>query len=220
MAQRECYFISGSPPCWSVMLALAAKGLTYEPHRLSNSKSEQKNVDFLAINPRGNVPVLVDGAVRVRETNAILAYLEAAYPQPPLFGVTPADTAAIWQTVCEAGDRLRTPIGNAVRPIFRGRAEEQAATIQVTMETVHQELATLEAQLNESPYLCGNHLSAADITVYPAMMQLLRGATREGAEVLELGVLPLATHYPGIHKWTGLIEDLPGYETAYPPHWR
>lgn len=80
MAKIECYFISGSPPCWSIMLALAAKGLSYEPRRLDNSKREHKSEAFLAINPRGRVPVLADAGITVRETNAILAYLEVAYP--------------------------------------------------------------------------------------------------------------------------------------------
>ena len=75
MTKIECYFISGSPPCWSIMLALAAKELSYEPRRLDNSQHEQKSENFLAVNPRGNFPVLVNGEVTVRETNAILAYI-------------------------------------------------------------------------------------------------------------------------------------------------
>ena len=112
------------------MLALEAKGIAYEPKRLNNSKREQKSLAFLAINPRGRVPVLVDGQIAVRETNAILAYLEAAYPKPPLFGSSPVQTAAIWEIVSEADERLRTPIGNVTRPIFRGRAAEMAADIE------------------------------------------------------------------------------------------
>jgi len=60
MTQSELYFISGSPPCWSVMLAMEIKGLDYTPRRLDNSKGEQKSDVFLAINPRGHVP----GALR------------------------------------------------------------------------------------------------------------------------------------------------------------
>ena len=220
MTKIECYFISGSPPCWSVMLALAVKGLRYEPRRLSNSKGEQKNEAFLAVNPRGNVPTLVDGSVTVRETNAILAYIDAAYPDPPLLGTSPEETAEIWQVVCEAGDRLRTPIGNVSRPIFRGRAAEMADDIRKAIQPVYQELAVLEQLLGERPYLCGATLTAADIAVYPALMQLLRCATRDGAEALELQVAPLDTHYGNLATWAQRIETVPGYDSAYPPHWR
>ena len=61
MAGRELYFISGSPPGWSVMLALGVKDLDYTPRRLSNSAGDQKSLEYLAINPRGHVPVLLDG---------------------------------------------------------------------------------------------------------------------------------------------------------------
>ncbi len=219
MTNRDCYFISGSPPCWSVMLALAVKNLPYDARRLNNTKGDQKSESFLAINPRGNVPVLVDGDVTVRETNAILAYLDAAYPDPPLFGAGPAQTAQIWQMVCEAGDRLRTPIGNIVRPIFRGRGAEMANEIKEAMPPVHQELAALEMSLSDRAYLCGAALSAADIAVYPAVMQLLRGATRDGAEKLGLQVFPLDDHYPNLAGWARRIEAIPGYDNAYPPHW-
>jgi glutathione S-transferase len=220
MAKIECYFISGSPPCWSIMLALAIKGLSYEPRRLDNSKREQKSEAFLAVNPRGNVPTLVDDKVTVRETNAILAYIDAAYPDPPLFGTSPTQTAEIWQIVCEADDRLRTPIGNVSRPIFRGKAIEMVTEIKKTMQPVYKELATFELILGGQPYLCGPTLTAADIAVYPALMQLLRGATRDGTEALELRVTPLHTHYPNLAVWAQRIEAISGYDDAYPPHWK
>lgn len=220
MATIECYFISGSPPCWTVMLALAVKGLSYEPRRLDNAKREQKSDAFLAVNPRGNVPVLVDGGVTVRETNAILAYLEAAYPDPPLFGGEPAQLADIWQIVCEAGDRLRTPIGDVSRPIFRGRAAAAANDIKTAIQPVYQELSAFEQAVGERPYLCGAELTAADIAVYPALMQLMRCATREDAAQLDLKVAPLERHYPNLAAWAARIETLPGYDRAYPPHWK
>ncbi len=220
MTKIECYFISGSPPCWSVMLALAAKGLSYESRRLDNSKREQKSEAFLAINPRGNVPVLVEGTVTVRETNAILAYLETAYPDPPLLGTSPAQAAEIWQIVCEAGDHLRTPIGNASRPIFRGRAVEMADEIKQAIQPVYLELAAFDRDLADQPYLCGKTLTAADIAVYPAVMQLLRCATRDGAKALNLQVAPLAVHYRNLAAWARRVEKIPGYDGAYPPHWR
>jgi maleylpyruvate isomerase len=51
-------------------------------------------------------------------------------------------------------------------------------------------------------------------------MQLLRGATRDGAEVLNLKVAPLDKHYPNLAAWVRRIVAIPGYDSAYPPHWR
>jgi|GEM_PF-1215404 len=61
---------------------------------------------------------------------------------------------------------------------------------------------------------------AADVVVYPALMQLLRGATRDGAEALNLKVAPLDKHYPNLAAWARRIVVIPGYDSAYPPHWR
>jgi len=72
MSKRELYFISGSPPCWTVMLALEVKGWNYRPRRLDNSKREQNTSAFLTVNPRGQVPVLIDSDLTVCETTAIL----------------------------------------------------------------------------------------------------------------------------------------------------
>ncbi len=220
MAEIACYFISGSPPCWTVMLALEAKRLAYEPRRLDNAKGEQKSDAFLCVNPRGTVPVLVRDDLVVRETNAILAFLEALVPAPVLFGINPAETAAIWQRVEETEAILRTPIGSVTRPIFRGRAAELADQIAGAILPVRDALAELEAGLGDGPYLVGHSLSAADLAVYPALMQLMRGATYPDAEALDLQVWPLERFYPAIAVWAARIEAMPGYQRAYPPHWR
>src|SRR5947207_6464503 len=98
----EIFWLSGSPFAWRVLLALEVKGLPYQSRLLERSKGEQRSPEFLAMNPRGQVPVLRDGAVTVRESIAILAYLDRQYPEPPLFGRGGAETAAIWQEVMEA----------------------------------------------------------------------------------------------------------------------
>ncbi len=219
----QCYFISGSPPCWTVMLALGHKGLDYDAKRLDNAKREQKSSEFLAVNPRGSVPVLTDGAVTVRETNAILAYLDAACPSPPLFGETPAEAAAIWQIVEETGSRLRDPVGSAARPVFRGRGAESVDAVAAEAAKAHGEFALYDAMLNGRPFLAGEAISAADFAVYPALAQFRRAAMRaagDAAVSAALGIEPLAEIYPALAAWAARIEAMPGYDAAYPPHWR
>ena len=101
MSGYEVFFISGSPPCWRVMLAMEVKGLGYEATRFDNAKGEQKNPEFLKINPRGHVPVLRNGETVVTESLAILAYLDRAHPEPALFGATAVDAGAIWQQILD-----------------------------------------------------------------------------------------------------------------------
>jgi glutathione S-transferase len=169
MSKRELYFISGSPPCWTVMLALEVKGWNYRPRRLDNSKREQNTRAFLTVNPRGQVPVLIDSDLTVCETTAILCYLDTETPTPPLFGGRPAETALIWQTIAECNDYLQGPIGEISRPLFRGKGVDFKDQIADAAAKVRGELGLLEVRLSSTPWIAGDALSAADLVVYPTV---------------------------------------------------
>lgn len=220
MTHYDLYFISGSPPCWSVMLAMETKGLEHTPKRLDNAKREQKSPEYLKISPRGQVPVLTNGSIIVCETLAILSYLDAIRPDPPLFGTTPEETAHVWQVICECDGVLRDPVGDISRPLFRGKAEEFAEQISKAAGHVREELALLEKRVSSQPWLAGEELSAADLIVFPVVMQLCRAAAREEATPLELGVYPLSEYFPNLDAWSKRIEALDGFDNAYPPHWK
>lgn len=220
MTDRALYFISGSPPCWTVMLALEVKGLTYTARRLDNAKREQKSLEFLAVNPRGQVPVLTEGDTTVCETLAVLAYLDAAHPDPPLFAADPVETARIWQAICACDANLRESVGRISRPLFRGKAAEFADQITKAAVAVRDELALLDSQLASSPWLARETPSAADLVTYPVVMQLVRAVSRDEAGPLDLAIHPLTDHFPAVAAWAERVEALPGYGNAYPPHWK
>ena len=220
MSDYELFWISGSPPCWRVMLAMEIKGLTYKSIRFDNAKGEQKNPEFLKINPFGQVPVLKCGEVVIRESLAIVAYLDSAHPEPSLFGETPALTGAIWQQILEFDAAMPGPVRAITRPVFRGKTHEQADGIREAAETVRPHVAALNEQLEHAPYLAGGALSAADVALYPPLMQLMRAAGREEALALGLGLAPLTECFPAIARWCERVEAVPGYERAYPPHWK
>ncbi len=64
-----------SPNPMKVVLALEEMGLPYEAHPVDTRKGQQFAPDFLAINPNGKVPAIVDGDAVVFDSNAILLYL-------------------------------------------------------------------------------------------------------------------------------------------------
>jgi glutathione S-transferase len=202
------------------MLALEVKGIDYLQRRLDNSKGEQKSPEFLKVNPRGLVPVLTEDDFTVCDTLAILSYLDATNPSPPLFGKSPRETARIWQAISECDGNLRQPIGNISRPLFRGKGDELAEQIIDAAKSVRYELELLEARVKNDPWLVGENLSAADLVTYPLLMQLTRATAREEASSLDLAIHPISEHYPQLHEWTNRIEALQGFENAYPPHWK
>jgi glutathione S-transferase len=225
MSTRELNFISGSTPCWSVMLALEVKGLNYTPVRLDNSKSEQKAPKFLAVNPRGEVPVLVNGngsgdGATFCETLSILTYLDAAYPEPSLFGDTPTETARVWQSISECNSNLTNQVGDISRPLFRNKGGEFTDQIALAAEKMRAELALIESKLMTKEYLAGERLSAADLIIYPIIMQLNRAAASDRDDTHTLAIHPLAQCFPRISDWASRMEKIPGYTNAYPPHWK
>ena len=79
-SRRILYYVNGSIPSWRVMMALHLKGITYTRKRLHvmTTPKETRTAEFLAINPRGKTPTLIepDGNILI-ESMAILEYLHA-----------------------------------------------------------------------------------------------------------------------------------------------
>lgn len=219
----EIFWISGSPYAWSVLLALEIKGLTYTSRLLDRSRDEHKAPEFLAINPRGKVPVLKTDETVISETSAILAYLEAKHPEPPLFGTSPEETGHIWQLVSEIESYVRGQVADGVSgPIFRGQVKDGygAAILKAAKGPAHDALAWVEERLTGAPYFAGGVITAADIILLPVMQALARAAGKDVAAHLDLDILPMDKTYPGIAAWLTRMEALPGYENSYPPHWQ
>jgi len=216
----ELYWGSGSPFAWRVMLTLEVKGLDYQSKLLEFSKGENKSPEYLKLNPRGKVPTLKDGDFVVYESLAIMAYLDRKYGEPPLFGKTPEQTGLIWRTISECDNYLISAGDKVVRPIFFGEGLDKLDEIHQAAQTIRQELKSLDDRLSRENWLVEGELSAADIAVFPLVQLLLRAASKEAAQPLNLGFLPLARNYPSIAKWVLRIEALPNYQRTYPPHWR
>lgn len=215
----EIFWISGSPFSWRVLLALECKRLPYRSRLLERSKGEHRSPEFLALNPRGQVPVLRDGDVVVRESVAILAYLDRAYPEPPLFGRTAAEAGAIWQEVMEAALYVDT-IDDFILPLYFGQSVEKEAQVRAALPPIQAELDRLERALTGRPWLVGTTLSAADLAVYPMVRSLVRAAEKPEAARFEHGLLPIGARRPSLAAWMARVEALPGYERTFPPHWR
>ena len=69
------FYYSGAPNPMKVALMLEETGLPYEPVPVDTRKGEQHTTQYLAINPNGKVPAIVDGDAVVFDSNAILLYL-------------------------------------------------------------------------------------------------------------------------------------------------
>ena len=216
----ELLLIGGSPYAWRVQLALEHKRIDYTTRVLSMSNGDLRSPEFLALNPRGRVPVLRDGELVVSESLAILAYLERRHPHDPIFGETAEQGAAIWRIVSEYTSYVDPAVEELILPIYFGRAAEQADTVRRAAEVITRELATYERMLAQAPFLAGDAPTAADFVVFPHVQSISRAASKPAAAAFELPFSPIARRHPAIGAWIDRIAQTPGYERTYPPNWR
>jgi glutathione S-transferase len=78
----------------------------------------------------------------------------------------------------------------------------------------------IDERLTGASWLVGDKISAADIGVFPLVQLLARAASKDAAQPLKLGLLPLGQTFPNVDRWVQRIEALPNYQRTYPPHWR
>jgi hypothetical protein len=81
---RVLYWGSGSPPAWRALLTLHEKGLSFRSEMITFDSGVLKTPPMLSLNPRGLVPIFIDGDVRMYESLAIMHYVETFYPEPAL----------------------------------------------------------------------------------------------------------------------------------------
>ena len=81
----ELYHHGTSACAAKVRFALAEKGLEWTGRYVDILSGEQFSAEFLALNPKAVVPVLVHDGVVIPESTVICEYLEDAFPEPPLY---------------------------------------------------------------------------------------------------------------------------------------
>src|SRR5262245_1265243 len=163
---------SGTRVSW----ALEELGLPYEYESLDLSNGEQRSASYLAINPCGKVPALVDGDVRLFESGAIMIHLGEKYgaskglwPSGSGQARTDALCYTVWSMV-ELGSSLLqylyhgrdTPI--SFKPEDRSKAAADYASSQ--FEGC---LGVLDARLEGREHLLGN-FSLVDISAASCLM--------------------------------------------------
>lgn len=127
-----------------------------------------KSAEYLALNPRGAVPLLVDGDLALSQNQAILHYLDEVYPEAKLFGSkTSRDKAksARWLSFFNA-DVHKSFVPLFRLPSYAEGNEELTKTIrQQAAEQILDQLATANAHLENHIYF-GESISVADVYLY------------------------------------------------------
>ena len=209
------YYGSGSPYAWRVQLALEHKALPYERKVLSFAAGDTRKPEFLALNPRHRVPVIVDGDFVLYESNAIVEYLDEAYPGRggALFPGDARRRAHVRRLISETDDYF----DKAVEPVIDYALAQDPATrdekaFAKGKEAVVENYA-LFAKAMLGDFLAGP-LSAADFALYPLVAFLDRCRVKL-PDFDASALLP-----PPMAAWKARVEALPYLPATIPPHWQ
>ena len=159
-----------TPNGHKVSIALEELGLPYEVRLVRLRKLEQKEPAFLAINPNGRIPALVDrdeGGFAVFESGAILVYLAEKTGR-----LMPADRlgrSRVMQWLMFQMSGVGPMQGQAT-VFFRYFPEKIPAVIDRNQNETRRLYGVMDGQLAQREYLAGDY-SIADIAVYPWVAQ-------------------------------------------------
>jgi glutathione S-transferase len=207
------YYASGSPYAWRVWLALEHKGLTYALKTLSFDKGDLQQPDFVAINPRQRVPVLVESDFTLRESTVIVEYLEEKYAaRPRLFAADAKLKARQRLLIREADNYIQPALEEFGETIFTPEDERKPGHLGDCVARLNDELAIWERSL-EGDYVTGE-LSAVDFTLYPQLALIERFSKRlpSGSAKLVIG--------PRLQAWMKRMQALDVVKKTWPPHWK
>jgi glutathione S-transferase len=165
----ELYIVQGSPNCRKVQTVVNHLGLLVEYHYLDFFAGDLADVEFGQINPNRMVPVLVDGDLRLWESNAIMQYLADQVPGNSLFPQDPKLRADIVRWQCWELAHYNKALGQLAFETILKPNFMQLQPNQPIVDWCRQELQrfapVLETSLGGRDFLVGNELTLADYSV-------------------------------------------------------
>ena len=186
MSETILYGVDGSPYVRSARLGLEEKGVTYD--FVDMSMAEMKQEPHLSRQPFGRIPAFEHKGFALYETQAILRYVDTAFPGAPLQPTDPRHAARMNQiigivdwyvfpavTVGIVAERLMSQF-------FWGRPADET-NIAAALPKARTCIRELERLKGTADFMTGEQLSLADLMLVPHM-EYFR-ATAEGAELLK-----------------------------------
>lgn len=154
-----------------VRIALAEKRIAYERIEVPFSRAagySPKLPEVLRLNPKGQVPVLVDGELALYDSTIITEYLEDSHPLPPLYPKEPAERARCRQAEAAADEIYFPHVWTLIRETFYqpDPAKRDGAAISAAREAIAATHRELDSLLAEHHYVCGDDFTVADIAYF------------------------------------------------------
>jgi glutathione S-transferase len=183
--------------CYKIKLLAALLDIEHAWVHVDILAGETATPEFLAKNPNGKIPLLeLDDGRMLSESNAILDYLATGTALMPDDNFLRAQVLQ-WQFFEQYSHEPYVAVARFIAK-YLGLPESRKAEYHAKQAGGHKALAVMESRLSTAPYLVGDHLSVADISLY--------GYTHVAHE----GGFDLSA-YPGLLAWMDRIRSEPRY---------
>jgi GST-like protein len=192
-------YAAGTSNGMRARIAIEECGLAYTLHPVNLQKGEQKSAAFLAMNPHGQIPVIVDRdgpggkPLTLSQSSAILFY--CAEKSGKFLPRGPAARAAVLQATMSASTDV-TPIFGALFAVMQSK-EPHAPTVEMFKGRMRAFFKVWDDQLDKRKYCAGDEVTIADFSLYAgyarvkgALPELVEGLPNLGRWGDEMGARP------------------------------
>ena len=197
-------YAAGTSNGMRARIALEECGLAYTYHPVDLAKGEHKTPQFLAMNPNGAIPVIVDRdgpggkPLTLYQSTAILLY--AAEKSGKFLPRDPAGRAAALQALMGASTDV-TPMFGAVTLASRAK-EPHPPTVQLFKERLRAMFQVWDGLLAKTPYAAGAEITVADLSLYAGYWRTQ-------------GALPdVVAGLPNLERWAKEMAARPAIQRA------
>jgi glutathione S-transferase len=181
--------------CYKVRLLLSMLRVDYRRQSIDLLKDEHKAPEFLALNPFGQLPVLTQDTLVLRDSHAILVWIARKFGGTSWMPADPDDEAIVNGWLSAAAYEIRLgPYDARLAKLFPWLCVNAAAV----KENTARALRLYEDRLRDRQWIALDHPTVADIAAFPALAQC-----GDGDVSLE--------DYPAIRAWLARVRDLPGF---------
>jgi glutathione S-transferase len=186
-----------------VRIALIEKGLAAELVEIDMARGAHRQPEYLALNPYGRVPTLEDDGLVLYESTAVLDYLEATHPSPPLVPAEQAGRALVAMHVKLCDIQLARQTGVIIFPkrFLPKERWDEAAMAQAKKE-IEKHLGILERQIGGKQWMVGERFSLIEVCYAP---------------FVEFFPLMEVTPPPAVAAWTERMLSRPSARETKPP---
>lgn len=165
-----------SSACYRVRIVLNLKGIAYETVHIGLLDGDQRSADYLAKNPQGLIPMIEIDGQRLTQSLAIIDYLDATRPEPPMVPKDPAARAHVLAAALAIAADIH-PINNLrILAYLKDKlGADQAARDTWYRHWIAEGFAALETMLDpDAPFIGGAAPGIADAFLVPQMANARR----------------------------------------------